>query len=57
MIQGMADRGFKTIRIPVTWYNHMGPGPDYTIDKEWMDRVEEVANYALVSDRFQSMTL
>ena len=46
MIQAIADRGFKSLRIPVTWFNHMGVYPNYKIDKEWMDRVEEVANYA-----------
>ncbi len=46
MIAAIAERGFKSIRIPVTWFNHMGPAPTYTIDTEWMDRVEEVANYA-----------
>lgn len=46
MVQAIADRGFKSLRIPVSWFNHMGPGPDYLIDEEWMDRVEEVANYA-----------
>lgn len=47
MIAEIAKRGFKTLRLPVTWYNHMGPYPDYTIDEAWMDRVEEIANYAL----------
>ena len=41
-----AEAGFKTIRIPVTWYAHM----DNTlgeIDKVYLDRLEEVVNYAL----------
>lgn len=52
MITDIADRGFKTLRIPVTWYNHMGPAPDYKIDDEWMDRVEEVANYAFTNNLY-----
>ncbi len=52
MVQSMADRGFKSIRIPVTWFNHMGAAPDYTIDEAWMDRVEEVANYAFDADLY-----
>lgn len=47
MITAIRDRGFKTLRIPVTWYPHLGDAPDYEIDEAWMDRVEEVANYAL----------
>ncbi|CAE7758404.1 engD, partial [Symbiodinium microadriaticum] len=35
-----------------TWFNHMGPAPDYIIDEEWMDRVEEVANYAFDNDMY-----
>ena len=52
MVQAIADRGFKSLRIPVTWFNHMGPSPDYTVDTEWMDRVEEVANYAFDADLY-----
>lgn len=47
MIDAIAAQGFDSIRIPVTWAEHMGPAPDYTVDKAWMDRVEEVVNYAL----------
>ena len=39
--------GFKTVRIPVTWGTHVGPAPDYEIDPQWMDRVEEVVDWAL----------
>lgn len=52
MIESIADQGFKSIRIPVTWFNHMGPAPDYLIDEEWFDRVEEVVNYAFNNDMY-----
>lgn len=52
MIDSMASRGFKTLRIPVTWNNHTGPAPDYIIDTTWMDRVEEVANYAFDNNMY-----
>lgn len=42
--------GFRSVRIPVTWVDHMGPAPNYKVDKEWMDRVEEVVGYALERD-------
>lgn len=51
-MQTIASRGFKSIRIPVTWFNHMGPAPDYKIDKAWMDRVEDVVNYALKANLY-----
>jgi len=47
MIDALKEMGFKTVRIPITWSSHLGPGPDYTIDKAWLDRVEEIANYVL----------
>jgi len=52
MLQAIADKGFKSIRIPVSWFNHMGAYPDYTIDEEWMDRVEEVVNFALEANLY-----
>ena len=47
LIQAVADLGFGAVRVPVTWTQHMGGAPDYTIDKTWMDRVEEVVGYVL----------
>jgi endoglucanase len=41
----LAEAGFKTIRVPVTWYPHLDK--DNQIDPEWMNRVEEVVNYVL----------
>ncbi|MFS4417394.1 glycoside hydrolase family 5 protein [Maribacter sp. 2307ULW6-5] len=52
MIDEVAKRGFKTLRVPVTWRFHQGPAPDYTVEKEWMDRVEEVVNYARANDMY-----
>lgn len=42
--------GFKSIRIPVTWAYHIDPAPDYKVDPKWMDRVEEVVDWALKRD-------
>lgn len=42
----VAEAGFTAVRIPVTWLGHIGAAPDYEIDKEWLDRVEEVVGYA-----------
>ncbi|MBR6045027.1 MAG: glycoside hydrolase family 5 protein [Ruminococcus sp.] len=46
MIDAVKAKGFDLIRIPVTWGGHLGEGPDYTVDPEWFDRVQEVVNYA-----------
>lgn len=48
MIDGMKAAGFDTIRIPVAWMTnatHLYEG-DYTIDADYMNRVEEVVRYA-----------
>lgn len=42
----VAKAGYKSVRIPVTWIGHFGEAPDYTISKERMERVAEVAGYA-----------
>ena len=38
--------GFRTIRIPITWYAHMDNHLS-AIDDVFLDRIEEVVNYAL----------
>lgn len=38
--------GYKTIRIPISWYNHIS-GDDYKISEEWMKRVKTIVNWAM----------
>ncbi len=45
MIQEIYRAGFRTIRIPVTWDAHMDE--DGNIEKQWIERVNEVVDYAL----------
>lgn len=52
LIKAVKDAGFKTVRIPITWIDHTGDAPDYEIDKDWMDRVEEVVGYVLDNDMY-----
>ncbi len=52
MIDTISGRGFNVIRIPVTWGPHMGAAPDYTVDEEWMNRVQEVVDYAIDDGMF-----
>ncbi|WP_199616219.1 cellulase family glycosylhydrolase [Paenibacillus alkalitolerans] len=47
MIRQIASQGYKSIRIPITWNQRMGDGPDYKIDPAFMDRIEEVVNWSL----------
>ena len=41
----------KTIRIPVTWYNHI-IDDKYTIDPYWMENVKKAVDYALALDYY-----
>ncbi|GAA0449883.1 endoglucanase [Actinoplanes capillaceus] len=47
LLKGIRAQGFKSIRIPVTWGQHQGPAPDYTIDPAYLARVQEVVGWAL----------
>ncbi|MBR1763848.1 MAG: glycoside hydrolase family 5 protein [Ruminococcus sp.] len=44
LIDFVRDSGFTTIRIPVSWGNHVDD--DYNIDAEWMARVTEIVDWA-----------
>ena len=46
MIQKLVQKGFKTIRVPVTWHNHL-VDYSYTIDPDWMTRVKEVVDLCI----------
>ncbi|BCJ57522.1 cellulase family glycosylhydrolase [Micromonospora endophytica] len=46
-LDAVRAQGFNSIRIPVTWTNHHGPAPSYTIDAAWLNRVKEVVGWAL----------
>jgi endoglucanase len=47
LMNGVAAQGFGAVRIPVTWGYTIDEEPDYTIESRWLDRVAEVAGYAL----------
>jgi endoglucanase len=47
LMQQFAAAGYKSIRIPITWTDHTGPAPTYTVDPAWMARVQQVVDWAL----------
>ncbi|MDE6775374.1 MAG: DUF5620 domain-containing protein, partial [Ruminococcus sp.] len=49
MIKSVKNAGFNSIRIPVTWGEHMDGD---IIQSEWLDRVQEVVDYAYNNDMF-----
>ncbi len=46
MITAVREGGFKTLRLPVSWHNHVSGSQD-TVEVEWMDRIEEVVGWCL----------
>ncbi|MBN2801962.1 MAG: cellulase family glycosylhydrolase [Deltaproteobacteria bacterium] len=57
LINAVAAEGFGAVRIPVTWAPHIGPGPNYTIDANWMNRVDEVVGYVLDAGMYAIINL
>lgn len=49
LIEFLKESGFDTVRIPVTWAQHLGDAPDYIIDEAWLDRVNEVVDWVIDS--------
>lgn len=47
LIHQIAKQGYRSIRIPVTWMQHVGPAPDYTVDPAWLDRVQQIVDWSL----------
>lgn len=52
MIDEIKKAGFNTVRIPTTWHQFTGQGPDYIIDERWLDRVQEVVDYVIDNDMY-----
>lgn len=50
LFQAIHDMGFQTVRLPVTWENHLDE--EGTISSLWLDRVQEVVDAALSCDLY-----
>ncbi len=50
MIDAIRAEGFRTLRVPVTWYEHMDD--QNRIDPAWMERVRQVVDYGIESGMF-----
>lgn len=50
MINAVKAAGFETIRIPVSWSEHVDSS--YNINSDWMSRVKEVVDYAVNNDMY-----
>lgn len=54
MIDEVKKAGFQTLRIPITWRNHVSKNEDgsYTVSEVWLDRVQEVVDYAYANEMY-----
>lgn len=52
LIHFIKAEGFDTIRIPVTWTNHVGAAPEYLINDNWMARVQEIVDWCMEEDLY-----
>lgn len=53
--RAMKEAGFGTVRIPVTWEDHLDA--QYRISDVWMDRVQEVVDIALAEELYVILDL
>lgn len=56
LINSVKAAGFKTIRLPVAWSKFSNES-NFVIQSAWMDRVEQVVNYALNADMYVVMNI
>lgn len=57
LLRKVRAEGFKSIRLPVTWGQHEGPAPAYTIDPAWLAKVRQVVDWALAEDLYVLLNL
>lgn len=50
LIKAVKGMGFRTIRIPVSWHDHVDK--NYNISSAWMKRVKEVVQWCLDEDMY-----
>lgn len=49
-IDAIKEAGFTTVRIPVSWHNHLDA--NFNINPEWLAKVTDIVNYALSQDMY-----
>lgn len=57
MLHYVRSQGYKSVRLPITWSNHHGPAPTYTIDPTWLNRVKEIVDWSLAEDFYVMINL
>ncbi len=52
LIKAVKNAGFRSIRVPVSYFNKIGSGSSYTIDSAWLNRVQEVVDWCIKYDLY-----
>lgn len=52
LVDAVYDRGFRTLRLPVTWGYNMGDAPDYEVEDTYFSRVTSIVDHALSKGMF-----
>ena len=50
MLKMVKEAGFNTLRLPVSWHNHVDA--DFNISENWLSRVQEVVDWAIELDMY-----
>lgn len=50
LIDTIKNKGFNTLRIPVTWYQHLDM--EGNIDPKWLARVKEIIDYGIQNNMY-----
>ncbi|MFE7871224.1 cellulase family glycosylhydrolase [Micromonospora humida] len=57
LLRQVRSQGYRSIRLPVTWTDHTGPAPTYTIDPVWLARVRQVVDWSLAEGFYVMINL
>ncbi len=57
LIRAVKNQGFRSIRIPVSYLSKIGTAPNYKIDTEWLDRIQEVVDWAIKYNLYVVMNI
>ena len=55
MIDAIKEAGFKSVRIPVSWHNHVDK--DYNIEAPWLARVRQIVDYVIENDMYCTINI
>ena len=52
LIDEVFKRGFKTLRLPVTWGYNMGDAPNFEIEESYFSSITNIIDHALAKDMY-----